>query len=127
MLQHCAACFLQPANSIPFSCHTYTAHWDGSSFTPLSCALQEVVILSAHPPPATPSTTLEPATAAAGPLPLAPDAQAATAEAQQRAAVLEARRLYEEDQAILRAMRMALRNITITLLGNRRYAGAGCR
>ena len=54
-------------------------------------------------------------------LPLAPDALALQAEAAEQREVAEARRLWEEDEAALRALRMGLREIATKLLCTRQW------
>ena len=54
-------------------------------------------------------------------LPLAPDALAVQAEAAEQREVAEARRLWEEDEATLRALRMGLREIATKLLCTRQW------
>lgn len=49
-------------------------------------------------------------------LPLAPDAVALQTQAAEQREVAEARRLWEEDEATLRSLRMALREIATKLL-----------
>lgn len=54
-------------------------------------------------------------------LPVAPEAVAAEAARMEQEAHVLARKAYEEDQAALRALRMALREITMKLLRNRKW------
>ena len=54
-------------------------------------------------------------------LPLAPDGLAAEQAAAEEKAASEARRRWEEDDSALRALRMALREITTKLLCNRHW------
>lgn len=58
---------------------------------------------------------------AAPPLPIAPEALAAEEEAKRLAKTAAERKLYEEDQRTLRALRMILRSILTSLLNNKRY------
>lgn len=54
-------------------------------------------------------------------LPRDPAAERAKEDAKAAAAALAARCAYEEDQATLRALRVALRAVTLALLGDRRW------
>jgi hypothetical protein len=54
-------------------------------------------------------------------LPLAPDAVALQTEAAKEREEAEARRLWEEDEATLRSLRMALREIATKLLCTRQW------
>ncbi|GIM05045.1 hypothetical protein Vretimale_9501 [Volvox reticuliferus] len=82
--------------------------------------LQEPIMAAAEP--VDPALLAGPsATAAAEPLTKDPSVEAARAAEARIAEELAARRAYEDDQGVLRALRMALRGVTLTLLNERRW------